>query len=119
MPAKRIDIVIEQGAQFSPTYTWTDDNDDPVDLTGYSARMEIRKNKNKRSRKIIRLTDSDGSIVINGSQGEVMPIINASKTDEMSFTWAWYDLELIPPNNSEAVKRLAKGRVELDKSVTD
>lgn len=118
MPAKVIDITIEQGAQFSPTFTWTDDNGDPVDLTGYTAKMEIRKEKDKTSAKIITLTDSGGGIDINGTEGEVTPIIDASETAELGFLWAWYDLQLTPPDNSEAVKRLVQGRVEFDKSVT-
>ena len=45
MAAAQYDILIEQGATFSRTFVWKDSSEVAVDLTGYTARMQIRKTK--------------------------------------------------------------------------
>ena len=39
------DFVIPQGETTSRIVTWNDDADSPIDITGYSARMDVRKAK--------------------------------------------------------------------------
>lgn len=119
MPAANIDIEIEQGSKFDPTFTWKDDNGNPVDITGWEGKMEIREKKNKNSPLIHRSQTSDGSMTIVGDAGQIKPIINAVETDGFDFDWAWYDIELTPPSGSSGTKRLSQGKVRLDKSVTD
>lgn len=36
-----LDIVLEEGTDFSTTLTWVDEAGDPVDITGYTARQKF------------------------------------------------------------------------------
>lgn len=119
MPAAKIDIEIEQGSKWDPIYTWNDDNGNPVDLTGWSGKLELREEKDKSSSLIFRCQTADGTMTINESGGQVQPLISATETDQFDFEWAWYDIELTPPSGDSNTKRLAQGKARLDKSVTD
>lgn len=108
------DAAIEQGATFTRTFTWLDENDDPYDITGYTARMQIRLKKESPST-IASLTTENGGVTITGASGIIAVTISASDTAAMDFKTAFYDLELI---NGSTVTRLLEGEVELDKEVT-
>lgn len=43
MPADQVRLDIEQGATFAFTYTRRFQDGTPVDFTGYTARMQIRR----------------------------------------------------------------------------
>jgi hypothetical protein len=76
MQAGVYDIHIDQGANWSLSLTWKDDTGTPVNLTGYTARMQIRKAYNDSTVKLS-LTSSSG-IVLGGVAGTVA--ISATKT---------------------------------------
>lgn len=76
MQAGVYDIHIDQGANWSLSLTWKDDTGTPVNLTGYTARMQIRKAYNDSTVKLS-LTSSSG-IVLGGAAGTVA--ISATKT---------------------------------------
>ena len=44
MAAGLYDITIEQGATFQMNLTWKDSTGSPVNITGYTARMQVREN---------------------------------------------------------------------------
>lgn len=122
--AGKHDITIEQGATFSKTFTWRADNgSDPpsgpiVDLTGCSARMQIRSNITSNT-VILELTTTNGLItLLSGSVADHIQItIPATTTAGLSgWTTAVYDLEIVTA--SGFVTRLLKGTVTLDPEVT-
>lgn len=76
MQAGVYDIHIDQGANWSLSLTWKDDTGTPVNLTGYTARMQIRKAYSDSTVKLS-LTSSSG-IVLGGVAGTVA--ISATKT---------------------------------------
>ncbi len=57
------DLIIEQGATFSLQAIWKDSLGVPVDLTGYIARMQIRKSISAAD-VIVEFTTENGSIVL-------------------------------------------------------
>lgn len=111
--AGKYDIVIEQGATFSRVITWKDASGTPVDLTGYSARMEVR-NSVASGQPILALTSGQG-ITLGGTAGTITLSISAVDTAALDFSNARYDLELVQGSN---VKRLLKGTVTLDREYT-
>jgi hypothetical protein len=125
MRASRYSFVIEEGATFNLQINWTDSMGNPIDLTGYHARMQIRPSVESNDI-ILSLSSSmavDGTgISLNGADGEtsitsgsIGIYIAASASEGLNFREAYYDLELV---NSETVVRLLEGKVQLSKNVT-
>lgn len=90
------------------------DDYQPVDLTGYTARMEI---KDKYDGVLLhRLDTVSGTLVIDAPNGGISFEIPAELTE----TWLWrnavYDIELI--DSSARVTRLLQGTISLTPEVT-
>ena len=114
MAAADYNLLIEQGATFELSIIWKDDNDTPIDISGYSARMQIRKTYD--SDPVISLTnDSDGGIVLGGVAGTIAITIDADTTDDIEILRGRYDLEL---EFNGVVTRLLQGIVNISREVT-
>jgi len=107
----QINIEIEKGSTFRHTFVWTYavDPQDPIDLTGSTARMQIRENQ--ESDEILHeLTTENGGITLGGVTGEIYLFV--SDTD--STAWEWnsgvYGLEIQFPNTD--VRRLCRGTIK-------
>lgn len=112
-----VNITIYQGSTFSQTFQWKTGNPAmPVNLTGYTARMQIRE-KISSPDYIIELTTANGGIVIKDAINGTFSIeISATATAAMTFKNAVYDIEFVSP--SGVVKRLFGGTVTLSPEVT-
>lgn len=86
----------------------------PVDLSAYTARLQIRRTP-ATTTTLLSLTSASGAIVL-GADGSVAVTITPVLTAALSFTSAVYDLELISPTDD--VTRLVEGTVTLSKEVT-
>lgn len=84
------------------------------DLTGWSARMDIRENINDTTT-VVSLV-SPTNITISTNDAGIRIIIAASVTEAFDFDMGVYDLELEDP--SGFVVRLVEGDVTLKKEVT-
>jgi hypothetical protein len=113
--AGKLNIVIEQGATFNPVFTYTDENDALIDLTGYTARMQLR-DKVASTTILDELTTENGGITLGATLGTIALLFTATQTAAMSYTKAVYDLELI--NTTSVVTRLLQGSVEVSKETT-
>lgn len=114
MPATRKDLTIEQGATFELVVEVTD-NGMPVNLTGATARMQIREDV--RSTNVLKsLTSPSGGLVITPATG----LITIKMTDEETAVLTWlrgvYDLE-VEFSNGE-VNRVLRGDVWVSLEVT-
>jgi hypothetical protein len=69
----------------------------PVSLTGYSARMQIRESVDSTT-VIYEASSSTGQIVLNNSLGTITITIPASATTLFTFTTAVYAVELFDSN---------------------
>lgn len=114
MAAADYDLLIEQGATFELSIVWKDDAGTPIDITGYSARMQIRKTYDDAP--IISLTSNvGGGIVLGGVSGTIDITIGASVTDDITILRGKYDLEL---ELAGVVTRLIQGTVDISREVT-
>lgn len=113
MPAK-IKLNIEQGATFRYSLNWTAE-DVPVDLTGCTARMQIRLDVGSPV-VIAELLTQNAGIVLNTTPGQVDLYISATNTAAFNFDTAVYDLEIM--FSSGDVCRLIEGEVVLSLEVT-
>jgi hypothetical protein len=112
----RYDMTIFQGADFERVLTWS--LGEPavlVNLTGYSARMQLRTYKGSPD-VIAELTTDNGSIVLGGAAGTINLDLPATQTEELTPNQYAYDLEVIAP--SGFVTRLIEGFVNVDPEVT-
>lgn len=126
MAAGRYTFIVEQGATTDWEITWKDKNGAPMDLTGYTGRMQIRSDYGEAGTLYASLTNtlaSDGTgLNFLGSAG-LLPLtsgsigiyISAASSSAFTFTEAKYDLEL---QKGTKVTRLLSGKVKLSKEVT-
>lgn len=109
MPAAKLDITFEQGATFELHVDYQQSNGDPVDLTGWSARMQVREGYESES-PLLSLTDGDG-ITLGGTAGTIDVLVDDETTAGLPTgvpaAHCVWDLEL--ENPSGRVTRLAGG----------
>jgi len=130
MPAGRYSFTIEQGATFQLSLQYKDSNGDPVDLTGYSGRMQIRPTV-ASSTVYLTLSSSlnpDGTgLNFSGSNndqplssGSIGVYIAACTSSALTFDGtAYYDLEIYSGSvPCPYTVRLIEGQVQLSKEVT-
>lgn len=116
MPAGKYNgFLIEQGADFAPgEITWKDANETPINLTGYTARMDIKKDVNSSA--IITLTTENGRITLGGAAGTIALTIVSADTDALPVGNYKYDMELV--SGSGTVTRLLEGSVSVKENIT-
>jgi hypothetical protein len=86
-----------------------------VDLTGYTARMQVRSSL-QSSDVILSLTTQNGGIVLDNYAKTIELNISATQTSLLTFSQAVYDLEFI--TGSGEVIRFAEGKLTLKSEVT-
>lgn len=103
MSALRANFVIEQNATFDPVVRLKiKGTDDPVDLTGFTALMQIRKTRFDDAVLVQLSTDSlpedDGTITIDGPNGLLELLIEPAVTAIFDFEYGVYDILLTAPS---------------------
>jgi len=111
MSAARLNIEIEQGATWKHTLQLTS-GDVTMNLSGYTARMQIRKNYASEST-LANLTSSSGITI---SQGTLSLLLSATSTTDLPSGAAVYDLEI--ESASGEVTRVIFGDVYISRQVT-
>lgn len=86
----------------------------PIDLAGYTARMQIRS-KLEDTTVIKELTTENGGIVIDNTTKTITLTISATDTSAFTFASAVYSIELV---NGSVVTPFAGGTMTLVKEVT-
>jgi len=128
MAAGKYSFIIEQGTTVNFEIQYKDSNNNPIDLTGYSAKMQLRPSVESD---VVYLTlssslNSDGTgLNMSGSNGLTPPtsgsigIYVASCTSSLLvFDNAYYDLEIYSGSNCPLTIRLLEGQIRLSKEVT-
>lgn len=115
MSAVQQNITIEQGATFQLELIWKNPDTTPINLTGYTARMQVRK-KHTDSTKILDLTTQNGKIVLTPLQGKINVTVPAADTEDITIKSGVYDLEL--ESSTGIVTRLIEGCVTVTPEVT-
>jgi hypothetical protein len=88
---------------------------EPVNLAGYTARMQLRA-KLADTIVIKELTTQNSGIVINNTEKTITIVISASDTAAFTFSTAVYSLELI--SSGGEVSQMLTGTLTLVKEVT-
>lgn len=130
MAAGRFDFTVEQGATTNFEVQYKDSRNNPIDLTDYEGRMQIRPFAGSGD-VYITLSSSLGpcgtGINMNGSSGTTPRTsgslgIYISAYSSSLLNWdnpAYYDLEIYSGSNDcQYVVRVIEGKVKLSKEVT-
>lgn len=133
MASGKYNFVIEQGSTVDFRIDYQDSNGDPVDLSDYRARMQIRSNYNQNSGTLyatlsssltpcgtgLNMTPTSASVVLPKSSGSIGVYISAASSSQFTFNEAFYDLEIASGSGAcTYVKRILEGKVQLRKEVT-
>lgn len=108
------DIIMPKGSTFTKTFTYKIGNN-PVNLTGYTARMQGRQSHTSSSA-VLDLTTANSKIVLGGTAGTITLSLSAAETAAVTQSSLVYDLELV--SGGGEVTRLLEGSIILTPEVT-
>ena len=114
-PAKH-NLYVYRGATFSEAITWKDENATPIDLTGFTARMQMRETV-EASTPFLTLTTENSGITLGGVAGTINILATAVATSAITATGGVYDLEIVS-GDTITVTRLLEGLVFISPEVT-
>lgn len=128
MAAGKYSFIIEQGSTLDFEISYKDSNNNPIDLTNYGGRMQIRPTV-QSSDVYLSLSsnrNSDGTgLNFSGSNSTTPPTsgsigiyVSAITSSLLDFNEAYYDLEIYSGSSPEYVVRILEGKVKLSKEVT-
>jgi len=113
MTPGKYNMICPQGSTFAKQLTYAIDGD-PVDLTTYTARMQVRE-KHTSKIAVVSLTTENGGIVLGDDEGTINLYIPDEETSTISAKNYVYDLELV---SSGEVYRILEGKFVVTPEVT-
>jgi hypothetical protein len=112
-------IQIIQGETYTKIFPWKAGSSSnlvtPVDLTGCTAKMQVRS-KVSSPDVLLELSTQNSKIVLGGITGEVKINLSAAETSSLTWTSGVYDLKIQFPDGS--VRRLLSGTVSVSPEIT-
>jgi hypothetical protein len=122
MAAGKVDLIIEKGATFRKTFKWLNSSKQPIDISAWKGRMQIRSSTYGSI--IASLTTENGGIEL-GADGTIKLYISDTATSAITYQGnAVYDLELIEPASVDPqdpppdVTKFLRGSVSFVEEVT-
>lgn len=110
-------ITVYQGARWAKSVAWEDEDGNPVNLTGWTARMQARKRVHHDGPPLVELTTENGRITLGGVAGTIDLELNTATTTELErLSKGVYDLELVDPSGEAT--RLLMGQWTVSGEVT-
>jgi hypothetical protein len=122
MAAGKYSFIIEQGSTVNFSIVYNDSNGNPVDLSQYGSKMQIRQTYS--SPPLLTLSsslnaDGTGLNMSNAVSGAIGIYIASCTSSMLTFNEALYDLDIISGSgNCPTVTRILEGKVKLSPEVT-
>lgn len=107
--AIKANLIIDQGTTFTTTVDVTDDDDQPIDLTGFTGSSQIRKHYTSSN-------STPFAVHVDGPDGTVRLSLTSAQTSALRAGRYVYDVELT--NSSNVVSRIVEGIVTVTPQVT-
>lgn len=114
MPAATYDMILDQGSTFSNVIQITDSEETPLNLTGFTARMQVRPSVSS-STVLLELTNANSRITITAAEGKINLSVDATTTSGLTPGNYVYDLETV---NGSVVERILQGSFLIRAEVT-
>jgi NADH:ubiquinone oxidoreductase subunit F (NADH-binding) len=115
MSATNYNTIIDQGADWFITFTYQNSSGTPINITGYTAALQLRSEPSDATA-VLSLSSPSNGITITGATGTVAVTATAAQTGAISPGYYYYDLEIT--SGSAVVTRLAQGQIEVNPQVT-
>lgn len=106
---------IEKGATYRHTLYWKDKSGVAIDLTGCSAKMQVRESVDS-SVVLLELSSANGGITITPLTGKIDLYLSDENSTLLVGLGGIYDLEIYWPNGD--VTRLVEGKLAFKPEVT-
>lgn len=125
MSASIYNFSIEQGSSFKLSINYKDSDQNPINLTGYCARLTWKAtNGDITVFSSLETPNSNYSFTIDGPNGNMLLLLPISVTNNYDFKTAKYDLELQSPidlyaNGGKETIRILYGTVTLIKRYSE
>jgi len=120
MPAAEYSFVIEKGTSFVIAFEYKNDNNIPIDITNWCARIRWIEDQESPNIKtfITNTRNSDYEFTIDPLLGKVILKFSAAYTASFNFGSARYDFELQEPNDlfsggGKKIFRILQGNISL------
>lgn len=107
---------VDQNATFKFQVQYTEDDEvTPIDLTGATAKMQVRDTKGG-SKLAFTLTSPSGGISIDGPEGTLSVTITPTQTNKLFYPKSSYDIMVVDSNGNKI--KMMEGFMTLSRSVT-
>lgn len=107
--ASKANLVIDQGSTFSTDLTLTDENGDPLSLSGFTANSQIRRWYTSSNTSAVFTTS------INTTSSTISLTLTANQTSNLTFGRYVYDVEI---TSGSEVSRIVEGIITITPQVT-
>ena len=107
--ATKANLTIDQGATFNTVITLTDNDGNPINLTGYSGASQMRKHYTSS-------TAYSFNVSLGGELGTITLSMSANTTANIASGRYLYDVELT--DTSSLVSRVFEGIVTVNPNIT-
>lgn len=115
MDAGTYDIVARQGSTFHLETAFETDDGEHIDLTGYTARMQVRRSASDTDTPVLTLTTENSRIALGGTAGTVVLSVDAVTMASVPAGHYAYDVELV---SGSVVTPYLNGAFEVQAEVT-
>lgn len=115
MAAAIYDMIIEQGETWIQNVYMKDGDDIPINITGYTARMQVKETLESVT-SLVDLETGGSGITLDGTAGKITLRVESVVTESLPVGRFYYDLEII--DTTSAVTKLMRGRISVNKEVT-
>lgn len=106
---------VDQNATFSFIVEYKDESGNAIDLSGASAKMQVRDTKGG-SKLAFTLTSPSGGIIIDPTAGRLTLKMTPTQTNKLFYPKSSYDV-MLTDSNANKIK-LVEGFLTLSRSVT-
>lgn len=115
MAAANYDFEIEQGADKLKPFVWKDSNGTPVNLSNYTARLQVRKSVSATD-VLFEMSTANNRISIVAADGKVILAFKHADTSALTWKQGKYDLELTSGDGTRT--RLLQGTITISPEIT-
>ena len=105
---------VDVNTTYSFSVIYKDPNGDPIDITGSTAKMQVRSTQGDKL--AFTLTSPSGGITIDGPNGLITVKMTPTQTSKLFYPKSVYDLMLTDSNANKT--RLVGGYITAARSVT-
>lgn len=115
MAGKKKNWEVDQNATFRFQIQYTQNDGTPIDLTGASAKMQVRDTAGG-TKLAVSLTSPSNGITIDEESGTLDIVMTPTQTNKLFFPKSSYDVMVVDSNGDKI--KLLEGFITLSRSVT-